>query len=74
MSTNMALKTQYGATVMVRPWEAGNYLRNRELVRFVLLGWRFVFGIITKRDGRESTSSDAIMTLGIMKLLLYYVS
>ena len=23
---------------------------------FVLLGWRFVFGIIMKRDGRETTS------------------
>ena len=40
---------------------------------FVLLGWRFVFGIIMKRDGREPTSSDAITTLGIMKLLLSYV-
>ena len=35
---------------------------------FVLLGWRFVFGIIMKRDGREPTSSDVITTLGIIKL------
>ena len=40
---------------------------------FVLLGWCFVFGIIIKIDGREPTS-DAITTLGIIKLLLYYVS
>ena len=40
---------------------------------FVLLGWSFVFGIIMKRDGREPTSSDAITTLGITKLLLSYV-
>ena len=35
---------------------------------FVLLGWRFVFGIITKREGREPISPDAITTLGIIKL------
>ena len=40
---------------------------------FVLLGWRFVFGIIMKRDGRAPTSSDAITTLGIIKLFLSYV-
>ena len=40
---------------------------------FVLLGWRFVFGIIIKKDGREPASSDAITTLGIIKLLLSYV-
>ena len=40
---------------------------------FVLLGWRFVFGIIIKRDGREPASSDALTTLGIIKLLLSYV-
>ena len=40
---------------------------------FVILGWRFVFGIIMKRDGREPTSSDAITTLGIIKLLLSYM-
>ena len=41
---------------------------------FVLLGWRFVFGSIIKRDGREPASSAAITTLGIIKLLLSYVS
>ena len=40
---------------------------------FVLLGWRFVFRIIIKRDGRGAASSDAIKTLGIIKLLLFYV-
>ena len=40
---------------------------------FVLLGWRFVFGIMMKRDGRAPTSSDAITTLRIIKLLLSYV-
>ena len=39
---------------------------------FVFLGWRFVFGIIMKRDGREPTSSDAMTTLGIIKLFLSY--
>ena len=41
---------------------------------FVLLGWRFVFGIIIKRDGESPASLDAITTLGIIKLLLYFVS
>ena len=41
---------------------------------FVLLGWRFVFGIIIERDGESPASSDAITTLGIIKLLLYYVT
>ena len=40
----------------------------------LLLGWRFVFGIIMARDGREPTSADAITTLGIIELLLSYVS
>ena len=40
---------------------------------FVLLRWLFVFGIIMKRDGLKPTSSDAITTLGIIKLLLSYV-
>ena len=60
-------------SVMVRPWpvitsEIGNWSV------FVLLGWRFVFGSIIKRDGREPASSAAITTLGIIKLLLSYVS
>ena len=40
--------------VMVRPWKAGNItseIGNWSV--FVLLGWRFVFGIIIKRDGRD---------------------
>ena len=40
---------------------------------FVLLGWRFVFGTIIKREGESPTSSDAITTLGIVKLFPYYV-
>ena len=40
---------------------------------FVLLGWRCVFGIIMKWDGREPHVSDAITTPGIIKLLLSYV-
>ena len=39
---------------------------------FVVLGWRLLFGIIMKRDGREPTSSDAMTTLGIIKLFLSY--
>ena len=39
---------------------------------FVLFGWRFVFGIIMRWDGREPAPSDAITTLGILKLLLSY--
>ena len=41
---------------------------------FVLLGWRLLFEIIMKRGGREPTSADAITTLGIISLLLSYVS
>ena len=40
---------------------------------FVLLGWRFEFGFITKKRRARTASSDAITTLGIIKLLLYYV-
>ena len=40
---------------------------------FVLLGWRFGFGIIIKKRRAGAASSDAITTLGIIKLLLYYV-
>jgi len=59
-------------SVMVRPWpvitsEIGNWSV------FVLLGWRFVFGIIIKKRRARAASSDAITTLGIIKLLLYYV-
>ena len=40
---------------------------------FVLLGWRFVFGIIIETV-ESPASSDAITTLEIIKLFLYYVS
>ena len=40
---------------------------------FVLLGWRFAFGIIMNETGESPTSLDAITTLGLIKLLLYYV-
>ena len=33
----------------------------------------FVFGIIIKKRRARAASSDAITTLGIIKLLLYYV-
>ena len=63
-----------GPDVMVRPWKAGNYLRNRYLVRFRIIKMAFVFGIIIKKETGESpTSSDAITTLGIIKLFLYCV-
>ena len=34
---------------------------------FVLFGWRFVFGIIMKRDGREPTSQMPSRLWGIIK-------
>ena len=41
---------------------------------FVLLGWRFVFGIIMNETGESPTSSDVITALvGLIKLFLYYV-
>ena len=40
---------------------------------FVLLEWRFVFGITIKKRRARAASSDAITTLGIINLLLYYV-
>ena len=57
----------YGLGTPVITSEIGNWSV------FLLLGWRFVFGIIIKRRARAA-SSDAITTLGIIKLLLYYVS
>ena len=33
---------------MARPWEVGNYLEMGNFSVFVLLGWRFVFGIINR--------------------------
>ena len=44
-------------TVMVRPWKAGNYLKILNFSVFVLFGWRFVFGIIMRWEGREPVSS-----------------
>ena len=41
---------------MVRPWKDGNYVTTSEIGNwsvFVSLGWRFVFAIIMKWDGRE---------------------
>ena len=40
---------------------------------FLLLGWRLVFWIIIKKRRARAASSDAITTLGIIKLFLYYV-
>ena len=40
---------------------------------FILLGWRFVFGIIIKETRESPASSDAITNLGIIKLFLYCV-
>ena len=58
---------------MVRPWKAGNYLRNRSLVPFRIIRMAFVFGIIIKKRRARAASSDAITTLGIIKLFLYCV-
>ena len=52
------------ASVMVRPWKAGNYLKIDNWSVFVLFGWRFVFGIIMRWEGREPFQSDVITTLG----------
>ena len=41
------------ASVTVLPWKAGNYLKIGNWSVFVSFGWRFVFGIIMRRDGRE---------------------
>ena len=41
---------------------------------FRLLGRRFVFGIVIKKRRARAASSDAITTVGIITLLLYYVS
>ena len=41
------------APVMVRPWKAGIYPKISNWSVFVLFGWRLVFGIIMKWDGRE---------------------
>ena len=59
--------------VMVRPWKAGNYLRNRYLARFRIIRMALVFGIIIKETRESPASSDAITTLGLIKLFLYYV-
>ena len=45
-----------------------------EIGNWSVFVWRFEFGIIMKRDGREPTSSDANTALGIIKLLLVHVS
>ena len=57
---------------MVRAWKAGNYLRNRKLVRFRIIRMALVFGIFIKETRESPASSDAITTLGLIKLLLYY--
>ena len=49
---------------MVRPWKAGSYPKLGSWSVFVLLGWRFVFGIIMRWEGREPSLSDVITTLG----------
>ena len=38
---------------MVRPLKAGNYLKVGNWSVFVLFGWRFVFGIIMRWEGRR---------------------
>ena len=45
---------EVGPSVMVRPWKAGNYLRNRSLVRFRIL--RMAFCI---RDYHETRRARA---------------
>ena len=56
--------------VMVRPWKAGNYLRNLVIGPFSYIRMAFVFGIIIKKRRARAASSDAITTLGIIKLFL----
>ena len=53
MESYTTSKHTSSTNVMVRPWKAGNYLSNSSWSVFILLGWRFVFGIIIKRGGRE---------------------
>ena len=59
---------------MVRPWKAGNFLKIGNWYVFVLHGWRFVFGIFMRWEGREPFLShpDVLATLGLIKLLLSY--
>ena len=52
--------------------EAGNYLKIGNWSVFVLFGWRFVFGIVRDGNGESPSHSDAITTLGLIKLLLSY--
>ena len=62
--------------VMVRPWKAGNYLRNRKLVRFRIVWMAFSFWD-NHEIGRARAPAplDAIATLVIIiiKLILSYV-
>ena len=52
---------------MVPPWKAGNYPKIDNSLFFVLFGWRFVFGIIMRWEGRAPFPSYAITTLGNSK-------
>ena len=61
------------AGVMVRPWKAGNYLRNRKLARFRVIRMAFCIRNYHEKRRARARISDAITTLGIIKLLLYYV-
>ena len=56
---------------MLRPLKAGNYIKIGNWSVFVLFGWRFEFGIITRWERREPFPSDATWRLWeIIKLLL----
>ena len=67
------------ASVMVRPWKAGNYLRMGNWSVFVLLEWRFVFGIIMKREARAHIvrchhHSGNNIAASLLRLLRFIVS
>ena len=58
---------------MVRPWKAGDYIENRQLVRFRVVWMAFcVRDNHEMRRARAPAPSDVIATLGIIKLLLSY--
>ena len=52
---------------MVWTLKAGNHLKIGNSSVFVLFGWRFVFGMIMRWEGRAPFPSYAITTLGNSK-------
>ena len=67
-------KAVRSSSVTVQPWKAGNYQKNRSLVRFCIV-W-MAFGIRDNHEMRRArvpTPSDVITTLRLIKLLYSYV-